>query len=333
LNQAGSELRRTSPAAAVEAVAVSAAADDLFREPGTGYFPKHTRAQVKVQEGCDFFCSYCIVPFARGRPRSRELDDVLREAGELLRHGHRELVLTGVNITTYHDHGRGLTELVRQLLKLPGDFRVRLGSTEPGPECRALLELMSAEPRLCRFLHLPLQYGEDSILRAMNRRYSVAEFAELIRLATTQAPGICLGTDVMVGFPGETDRAFAECLATIANLPLAYLHVFSYSPRPGTKAVDLPGRVPADIVATRHQLLADLGRTKSLAFAESAVGSAVRVLTEERNQAGLIEGWSDNYLRVELAAGSPETESELNQFVHARVTAATGPRRVRAEIC
>ncbi len=299
----------------------------LFREAATGHYPGHTRAQLKIQEGCDFFCSYCIVPFTRGRPRSRERADIMREAGELLANGHRELVLAGVNVATYDDHGCRLADLVAELLRLPGDFRLRLSSTEPGPECRRLISLMAAEPRLCRFLHLPLQYGEDTILRRMNRRYTVAEFADLAAFAARRVPGICLGSDVMVGFPGETDAVFAACREAVAGLPLAYLHVFTYSPRPGTRAEGFPDRVESAVAAARHRQLAGLGRRQAKAFAVAAVGAPLRILVEEHNAAGRAEGWSDNYLRVELdTAEAPG----LNTFADVQVLAATGPRRVLA---
>jgi threonylcarbamoyladenosine tRNA methylthiotransferase MtaB len=300
----------------------------LFTQEGCGFYPDRTRANLKIQEGCDFHCSYCIVPTVRGAPRSRAWNDVLREARELLERGHRELVLAGVNIACYDDHGRRLPELLAELAELPGDFRLRLSSTEPVPLIPALIEVMRAYPRrVCRFLHLPLQYGEDSILRAMNRRYSVTQFAELVNLAAESVPGICIGSDVIVGFPGETEGTFAQCRATIEKLPLTYLHVFRYSPRPGTRAADLPGQVNGAVAAARHRQLTDIAQSKSRSFTASCQGHDLQVLTEAINRRGNWEGWSDNYLRVEIVAGGNGLQE--NQFVQVRmISHARDGRRV-----
>ena len=295
-----------------------------FRERGCSSFPGRTRANLKIQDGCDFDCAYCIVPAARGPARSRLREDVMREARELVGRGYRELVLTGVNIATYDDGGHGLAELVEEMVQIPGDFRVRLSSTEPGQGLPRLVELMAANPKLCRFLHLPLQHGDDSMLRAMNRRYSVADFAQVLEHAKSAVAGICLGTDVMVGFPGETADAFEACLATVRALPVDYLHVFTYSPRPGTVGYTLPDRVPRSVAAERHAALRELGDAKAQAFADRALGTEVSVLVEKVGCSGRPEGWSDNYLRVEIL----EDAVVPNTFVKTRVTAATGSRSV-----
>ena len=271
-----------------------------FRQDGTGYYPDRTRANLKIQEGCDYFCSYCVVPYARGRPRSREWDDALREARGLLERGHREIVLSGVNIATYNHGGRGLAELVAEMASLEGSFRIRLSSVEPGPELGRLLQVMADTPQVCRFLHLPLQYGEDGMLRAMNRRYTVADYAESAELALALVPGICLGSDVIVGFPGETERQFETCRLTIDRLPLAYLHVFRYSAREPTAAARLSGRVDGRVAAARRQQLGELGLRKSQAFAEAHIGRELDVLVEKETREGTFEGLSDNYLRVSL---------------------------------
>jgi len=283
-----------------------------FVEEGAGLYYEKTRANLKVQEGCDFFCSYCIVPHVRGPARSRGWDDALREAAELLRRGHREIVLTGVNIATYADGGRDLVDLIAAILALGQGFRVRLGSTEPGPVLQRLVALMAREPRMCRFLHLPLQYGEDSILAAMNRRYRVADFAELAGHAAAALPGLCLGSDVIVGFPGETEATFQACCEAVRRLPINHLHVFTFSARRGTPAAALPNRVPGDLARCRAAELSRLGRDKAAAFAHSQVGRCLEVLTEAVSTAGLWEGWSDNYLRVTIGA---DAGLEANRLV------------------
>jgi threonylcarbamoyladenosine tRNA methylthiotransferase MtaB len=313
-------------------------AENLFREANTGYYPEHTRANLKIQEGCNFFCSYCIVPYARGVPRSREWDDVLREAQELIARGHREIVLTGVNVATYRDHGRTLADLLRTLADLPGEFRLRLSSTEPGEDLPRLIDVMAAFPeKICRFLHLSLQYGEDSILKAMNRRYTVAEFARWAEYAARRLPGICLGSDVIVGFPGETESTFAQCCQTVEALPLTYLHIFSFSPRKGTPAATMKNQVPGNIADERHRRLAELAEAKELAFTDSQLNQTLTVLTETRNAAGNFEGWSDNYLKVEIVEEPSGAACEArkpppvaaNQFVTVRPCAITGARQLR----
>ncbi len=314
LGGAGGE-RRAAVAVAVEG--------EGFVQAGAGHYPHSTRANLKIQEGCDGRCTYCVVPRARGPARSRDWDDSLREAAELRRRGHREIVLTGVNIMLYESAGRRLPELLVALLRLGPDFRLRLGSTEPCAELPRLIELMAGEPRLCRFLHLPIQHGEDGMLAAMGRPYRVAEFAAAVGQAVVAVPGLCLGSDVIVGFPGETEAVFEQCAATLAGLPLAYLHVFRYSPRPGTPAARLAGQVAAELARERHRRLTEVGRKLAGAFAESQVGKRLEVLTENRNAGGNREGWSDNYLRVEIvdSAALPANalvEVQVEQVVEAR---------------
>ena len=309
------------PAQPLAAQAVERPGETLFTQPGRGLYAERTRANLKVQEGCDGFCSYCIVPHARGAPRSRAWDDALREAGELLACGHRELVLTGVNIAAYADHGRDLADLLGAVLALGDGFRLRLGSTEPGPVLPRIVDLMARAPRLCRSLHVPLQYAEAGILQAMNRRCGVREFAEFATQAVGRVPGVCLGSDIIVGFPGETEAIFEACYEALSALPLSYLHVFTYSPREGTPAARLPDRVDGRTAGTRQHRLSALSQAKSEAFARRSVGQILEVLTEQRNAAGRLEGWSDNYLRVEIADSDPP--AERNQRVNVRIT---GPR-------
>mgnify|MGYP006281163499 CR=1 FL=1 len=301
--------------------------DALFTEPGTGLPERRTRANLKVQEGCDFFCSYCIVPHARGRPRSRAWEDVLREAEALVENGCRELVVTGVNITTYQDRGRRLPDLLEALVELPGDFRVRLSSTEPGPVLPEIIQCMACHPdKICRSLHLALQYGEDRILQAMNRRYSVEAYAQTAQHALKFLPDLCLSSDIIAGFPGETQASFAVCLDTVQRLPFAFLHVFTYSRRPGTPAADFPDQVAGDVAAERARVLKDVGTTKSLNFARRHVGKELRVLVE-KNDRGHLEGWSGNYLRVRIDSEDPSIG--INQFVTTISQDVLAPRLLR----
>lgn len=289
-----------------------------FDEAGVGRYTERTRACLKIQEGCDFHCSYCIVPTLRGAARSRRWDDCLREAAALLERGHREIVLTGVNIATYNDRGRDLADLARAVLDLGPAFRLRLGSTEPGPALHRVVELLAEEPRLCRFLHLPMQYGDDAILQAMKRRYTVAEFEALADKAVRAAPGLGLGSDIIVGFPGETERHFEACCEVVRRLPLTHLHVFTYSARQGTPAATFPKQVNGSIAAERAAAMTRLGHDKADAFAQAQIGQRLAVLTEKRTPDGRWQGWSDNYIRVRIAA---DNGLDVNRVVGVRIDA------------
>ena len=282
---------------------------DGFTLPGSGVFHERTRANLKIQDGCNFRCTYCIVPQMRGPARSRDLDDILRETRELLDNGYREIVLTGVNIAYYQNSGHDLADLVAKLLRLPGDFRIRLGSTEPGPVLDKLIGVMKSEPKLCRFLHLPLQNGDPDILRRMARRYTTTQYADAVNRAAAEIPGVCLGTDIMVGFPGEDDTAFQRNYDFLSALPLGLMHVFCYSPRPGTPAATWPGRPAPQVAHEREVRLLELAKTKAETFARSQLGTTVQVLMETGQPAN--HGWSDNYLKVVLP---PDLEVDVNTF-------------------
>lgn len=299
--------RATAPPVALEPRGPdNAPIPDDFREPAARALHGRTRAYLKIQNGCDFGCSYCIIPTVRGPPRSRAWDDTLQEARALVEQGFREVVLTGINVALYQSGGGTLTDLLQALAAIPGRFRLRLGALEPCPEIQRLIPFMANEPRVCRFLHLPMQYGEDSVLRAMGRRYSVAEYAELAQMACRAVPGLCLGTDIIVGFPGETAATFATCTATITALPFAYLHLFPFSVRPGTRAARLRPAVPQRVARERESALRAVAAAKARAFAAAHVGQRLEVLTEQQTPRGTWKGWSDNYLRVEIdSAGTP----------------------------
>ncbi|HVG01627.1 MAG TPA: tRNA (N(6)-L-threonylcarbamoyladenosine(37)-C(2))-methylthiotransferase MtaB [Nitrospira sp.] len=272
-----------------------------FILPGTAYSDS-TRALLKIQDGCDFMCSFCLIPFARGRERSRTIDDVLREAQDLTAHGYRELVLTGVNIGQYAYKGLTLVDLLRDLESISGVDRIRISSIEPTTVPLALLEHMAASTKLCHFLHLPLQSGDDGILQAMNRRYSVLEYEALIEQAVALMPELGLGTDLMVGFPGEDEQAFANTVHTVERLPFSYFHVFSYSSRPGTAAARLADKNPIHVIRQRSKRLTSLSRSKTLAFYQAQIGRTVSVLFEQGERDGFRTGLTANFTRVAVAA-------------------------------
>lgn len=292
-----------------------------FEVPSTGRYDS-TRANLKVQDGCDFFCSFCIIPYTRGRERSRRFDDLLREARELAEAGYRELVLTGVNIGRYENHGRTLADVADGLEEVPGVDRIRITSIEPTTVEDRLLGAMAGEGKLCRYLHLPVQSGDDGVLSGMGRRYTAKEYHEFAERAAASVPGLGLGTDVIVGFPGETDAAFERTRRVLSGLPFAYYHVFSYSPRAGTKAAQSPGQLPPGVIAERSRALREDSDRRRREFAAAHLGRTVEVLFEQRDRAGRWTGLTDSYLRVGVVSPVP-LENELRSVRVASVAPDT----------
>ncbi len=274
---------------------------DDFGQEGVGDFGT-TRANLKIQDGCNFMCSFCLIPFARGRERSRHFDDAVREAEELVERGHKEIVLTGVNIGQFAHDGLGILELIQRLESISGLARIRISSIEPTTIPDALLDYMASSSKLCRFLHVPLQSGDESILKAMNRRYTVKEYCDWVEQAARKIPDVCIGTDLMVGFPGESEQQFANTRAVVSALPLAYFHVFSYSARPGTAAIRLRDHVPAKIIKARRKNLSDLSRLKRAEFYRQFMDHRVSVLFESAESEGWWTGLTDNFIRVRVSS-------------------------------
>ncbi len=265
--------------------------------------PDSTRALLKIQDGCNVMCSFCLIPFARGHERSRLLDDVIQEARILAAGGYREIVLTGVNVGQYRQGDLDLVGLIAELEEVEGLERIRISSIEPTTITDALLDWMaSSSSKLCPYLHIPLQSGADTILSAMNRPYNVEEYVHLIQRAVAMIPRLGLGTDLMVGFPGETDDAFEHTLRIARELPFSYFHVFTYSPRPGTVAIKLPDQVPIAVARERAKILSELSRLKRLAFAEQYIGSTVPVLFESGVMDGFRLGVTANFLKVGVSS-------------------------------
>lgn len=286
-------------------------------------FSARTRAYLKIQEGCEDYCTYCLVPYARGPSRSRKPDAVLREARRLLDAGFKELVLTGIHIGRYGldlEPPVGLAEIVARLLDLPELARLRLSSIEPGEVTPALVELMAAEPRLCPHLHIPLQSGDDAVLRRMGRRYTTADYRALVYFLCERLPEIALTTDVMVGFPGETEASFERTVVFVREIAFSGLHVFRFSPRPGTPAAGFPGPVPEPEKERRLKVLQKVGAELAHAFATRFLGRVVQVLVEGRNRENLWEGLSAHYLPVVF----PAEEDLAGSVVPVGVEAVSG---------
>ena len=262
--------------------------------------PQRTRAFLKVQEGCDCRCAYCVTRILRGPSRSKSLPEVVSEVQELGSAGYHEVVLTGVNLGSYgRDLGAQstLSDLIAAVLERTDIRRLRVSSLEPWDVDGPLIRLWS-DPRLCRHFHIPLQSGFDETLRRMDRRGDCATYANLVSAIRRSVPDAAITTDVMVGFPGETDAHFQASLDFTAGMGFARLHVFSFSPRPGTEAAAMPDQVPRFVRRERARLMRELGEQQSATFQQAFVGQELEVLWERPRADGLWQGLTDNYLRV-----------------------------------
>jgi threonylcarbamoyladenosine tRNA methylthiotransferase MtaB len=272
-------------------------------------FAGHTRAFLKIQDGCNSFCSYCIVPYARGPSRSLSQMDVLKEIETLARSDYREIVLTGIHLGVYGQDlvpPSNLYEIMKHVDKNRLVGRLRLSSIEITEISDDMMRLIAEGTTLCKHLHIPLQSGDDMILSAMKRNYDSAFFKNRLQVIRQAIPDIALGLDVMVGFPGEGEKQFDNTLRLIAELPVAYLHVFPYSERPGTVASSLPGRVDENVKKRRGEILRELGREKRNAFARRFIGKKLGVLIEHKKDkdTGFMKGFSDNYIPVVIENGN-----------------------------
>ncbi len=270
-----------------------------------------TRASLKIQDGCDFMCSFCIIPFARGRARSRAFWDIQREALQLVEAGHQEIVLTGVNLGTYQFEEKNLLDIVKMLLTIRGLERVRISSIEPTTIPEELIELMADSTVLCPHLHIPVQSGDDGVLTAMKRSYTRSNFEKFISFVNKRVPHAMIATDLMVGFPGETVAAFQASCDLLMHSPLAYAHVFTYSERSGTAATKLDGRVPVGERKARSAHLQELSKRKKSEFYAKFLGRTLRVLIEEQDEDRSWPGFSDNYVKVAIS----EQGLSANQLV------------------
>lgn len=275
----------------------------------------HTRAFLKIQDGCNHFCSYCIIPAVRGPAISRSLDKILLTAQNFLTSGAKELVLSGINIGSYQDGNSGLAQLITRLIDLDGDFRIRISSLEPESLTEEVLVLFD-NPRLCRQLHLCLQSGSDRILKAMNRPYGRKDFAALTNRIRTQYPHFVLTTDLIVGFPGESEEDFEETLSSVEDFQFAQVHVFKYSRRTGTKADTMANQIPESQKTERSRRLQNRVDQFRLVYLTSFIGKTVRVLVE-KVETSYCQGWSDEYLPVRF----PSARELWNSFVMVKVIA------------
>ncbi len=291
---------------------------------------RHTRAFLGVQDGCDHTCTYCITRVLRGPARSRPAGDVVRTVQALVAEGAQEVVLTGVSLGAYGqdlEADESLASLVEALLEETDVPRLRLSSIEPWDVDEALLRQWEA-PRLCRQLHVPLQSGSDHVLKKMGRRITTEAFAAMVARAREIAPAMAVTTDVLVGFPGETQADFEESLAFVEEMAFARLHVFRYSEREGTPAVRLPDRVPHRVRTARSKRMRALGKRLAVAYRERFVGEVLPVLWEQRDAEGRWHGLTDNY----LAVTTTNADDLYNRITPVRLVAVEG-RHLRGEVC
>lgn len=285
----------------------------------------HTRAYIKVQDGCNQFCTYCIIPYARGRVRSREVEDVIREVRALAENGYREVVLTGIHLSSYgidFDGERHLLELIRAVHEVEGIRRIRLGSLEPGIITEEFAEALAALPKMCPHFHLSLQSGCDATLKRMNRRYTSGEYYEKCRILRKYFDRPALTTDVIVGFPGETEEEFRQSMEFVDKVDFYETHIFKYSRREGTKAAVMEDQISEQVKAKRSALMISLGERKRQAYEESFIGSEVEVLVEEPdtiNGKEVQTGHTKEYIKVALESG----EDLRNQIVKIRIDNAS----------
>jgi threonylcarbamoyladenosine tRNA methylthiotransferase MtaB len=282
---------------------------DLQGSPGDifGFKPArqtfHSRSFIKVQDGCDSFCSFCIVPFVRGRAKSRPANDILSNILRVLDFGFREVVLTGVNIGRYNDSGTDFTSLIGKILVLPGDFRLRLSSLEPEGFGEELFDLF-LHPRMTPHLHLCLQSGSDHVLSIMKRRYRLDEFRQMIDSLRTRIPGFNFTTDILVGFPGETVEDFAQTCRVVEEIGFSHIHTFKYSPRLGTLACKMPDQVPEKVKNMRSVAIREIARRNKLRYRLSLVGKNQKVLVERISGDGMASGYGEHYVPVTFQANA-----------------------------
>jgi threonylcarbamoyladenosine tRNA methylthiotransferase MtaB len=259
-----------------------------------------TRSFLKVQDGCDYGCSYCTIPRARGRSRNPEISTIIREAGHIAGRGVKEIVITGVNIGDFgKSTGDSFTGLLNELVKVPGIERFRISSIEPNLLTDELVALTETNNKILPHFHIPLQSGSNKILSIMRRRYTREIFASRIKLVMEKIPMAGIGADVIVGFPGESDSDFEDTYSFLDGIPLSYLHVFTFSERPDTIAEQLPGKVLYKDKEKRSKRLIALSQKKSLLFNKLNIGQVTDVLFESTRSEGLITGFTPNYIRVE----------------------------------
>jgi threonylcarbamoyladenosine tRNA methylthiotransferase MtaB len=296
--------------------------DDIneFGEAHSTDADSRTRAYFKIQDGCDFNCSFCTIPLARGTSRSMEPHKAVEEFRKIVEEGYKEIILTGVNVGDYgKKFNFGLYDLLLNLIKVEGEFRIRISSIEPNLLTNEIINLIAEEDKLCNHLHVPLQSGNSKILNLMKRRYTVRDYENVIMRAHERINDLGIGVDVIVGFPGETENQFIETHNFLRDLPISYLHVFTYSERPDTNAIKLPNSVEVKERKRRNKILRILSDKKKRIFYENMVGKKSTILFEDDVIDGMMRGFTSNYIRMV----NDYNESVINKLEGIEITNLT----------
>ena len=300
---------------------------DSFQDKVVFSASGRTRANIKIQDGCNHRCTYCIIPYARGKNRSNGLNNILNQIDEITKQGFQELILSGIHLGQW---GRDLNprtelyELLQKLESIDSLKRYRLSSLDPMELNEEIIKTITNSKKFCRHLHISLQSGNNSILKAMNRRYTVEYYSELINRLTDNIPDLAIGSDIIVGFPGETEEQFEDTCNNLKNLPISYIHVFSYSKRKGTPASLMQNQVSEHIKKERNKKLTALAKEKNLEFRQSFIGKELEVLVEfaRDRKTGFLKGVTDNFIPVMLE-GSDKLK---NQIIKVQVTEVKGDK-------
>ena len=276
-----------------------------------------TRAFFKIQDGCDYTCSYCTIPFARGKSRSLPVDDVLAQFEKILSDGYKEIILTGVNVGDYgHSIGTNLFELLQKMIEVEGEFRIRISSIEPNLLSDEIIELTKSSDKLVNHFHIPLQSGSDKLLKLMRRRYNSDFFKKKILSVLETIPDVGIGIDVISGFPGETEEDFKTTYDLLDSLPVSYLHAFTYSERENTDALKIEDIVPVRIRKERTNILRELSDEKRKTFNDKMIGKKEVVLFEGENHNGFMSGFTSNYIKVKTKFNV----DLINKFTQIRIS-------------
>jgi threonylcarbamoyladenosine tRNA methylthiotransferase MtaB len=273
---------------------------------------KHSRAFLKIQDGCNNMCSYCKIPLARGPSRSRSLDDILTNIDKLQQNGYEEIILTGINLGTWRYESQGLPYLINTILKQTGNLRLRIGSIEPPYITDAFLQSIASD-RVCNHFHIPLQSGSNKILQLMNRTYTTEQYQSCIDSIRRVKQDPFISSDLIIGFPGSTKKTFQETVQLVEKTRFSFIHLFSFSPRKGTKAADMDGKVPERVTRQRMKIMAELVEKQNLEYKKRYIGTTLKTIIEKTNEK-MVTGRTDNYLEV-LLTPDPSLVSRKTRLV------------------